>query len=245
MKLSDFNTLTEAQSYIETRYQFFNNNTMNSILAQTKLLAPLEVIISDPLHPFFNESKALLTSEEFNFRRDSTTGLLQISMLDDMINAPITVDMGGVIVDLTTQLTILKNVAVEKVANVQIQPFLNTTQAEFDAANFIPVKAEVSYGDGMTYIITTGNQGIDVQLTNISVDGDFELYLDTCADSADQHLDASYIPYAGGQAVARITSKNGVAQFSLSNRKVRQYNRLYVKALHDCTYTAKALVNRG
>lgn len=134
MNLQDFDDLATAQLHEITESQFFNNNTMNSVLTQTKLLAPLEAILQDFNHPFFNEAKALLTSLEFNFRKDQATGLLQIGMLDAMILAPVTVEMGEGVADLTAQLSTLKNVVVDKIANKTVKPFENATQGDFDTA---------------------------------------------------------------------------------------------------------------
>lgn len=166
MKLSDFETLAQAQAYTLTNPQFFNNNTMNSVLTQIKLLGPLTAIASDFNHPFFDEAKAVLDSQEFNFRQDSPTGLMQIQMLDAMINAPVAVDMASGTVDLTAKLTQLK-VTCLHIANPVTQPFANATQEQFDEAKAQgeTLSTETTYdGESVPHFVTVNKSHIDVAI---------------------------------------------------------------------------------
>ena len=128
-------------------------------------------------------------------------------------------------------------------ANQTSYPYSTTTQAEYDAAvaKAAITETEVSY-PSESYIITTGNQGIDVSI-NTDVDCAFTVYLAVCNDSGNQHMDANYLRYE--QPVGQVNAKGGKAILSLSARKVRQYNKLYVKPSEVCTFTASVTTNRG
>ena len=151
--LAQFATLEEAKAFEQYRSKFFNNNTMNSVLSQLKLLAPLTAISQDLAHPFVNEALAVLKSDEYNFRRDSDIGLLQLAMLDTMIASNVTIGAE----DLTPKLTALKG-AVDRIANEVYKPFEATTLHEFQVAKgtvakkSLPVSAN---GDAVFINVTT------------------------------------------------------------------------------------------
>lgn len=133
--VSDADALLVATRHTEMQGQFFNNNTMNSVLTQVRLLAPFEAILQDFTHPWFNEVKAVMNSQEYNFRQDSPVGQLQIQMMDTMISGvdpqgnvvpPVEVTIGGVTYNLTAQLTQLRAMCIH-IANKQVKPLVNTT----------------------------------------------------------------------------------------------------------------------
>lgn len=254
--LADFDTLAEAQAHKVISGDIFSASTMRIYLKAVGLYLYLidlaegkfdtfdENQVFESHHPAKEDVLLMFESlnspnadgRDFNFIIGTTFGDGNIATLDNMATKTL--------IDKSAEITQLKAMVIAR-SNQETYPFASATQAQFDAAKFVPTKQQVNYPDGLSYIVTNNGQGIDVLLNNISTDGAFELYLDTCTDSADENLDESFIPFAGGAVVARATSKNGVAQFNLSNRKVRQFNRLYVQALHECTFDAQAITNRG
>ena len=130
-----------------------------------------------------------------------------------------------------------------KIGTRVTKPFANATQEDWDAEialNAI-VEQEVTY-PSESYILTTGQQGIDIEI-NTDVDCTFTCYLAVCNDQANQNDSASYMRY--NQAVGVAKSDNGKAIISLSNRKVRTFNRLYILPSAVCEFTATASSNRG
>lgn len=230
MKLNQFETLEDARTYTT---QIVNDTAdIRSYLTLKNKWREIVGIMRNLEHPLFDAAEGIYQfakeGKPISFHSDSVTGQVHLSLLDAFMTAGF--------IDANDKVAIL---------SLCHKPYRNATQEMFNQAKYTPVNQEVNYPDGLSYIETSKSQGVDVFLTNITVDGSFELFLDTCMNGTDKDVSENYIPFSGGAVVARLVSKNGFAQFNLSNNKLRQYNRLYVRSLHDCTFDTQAFTNRG
>lgn len=248
MKLEDFSTLAEAQAYTETTTDFISKSTMSLYLRATGLYLHFYKVANGELdtdgsdHPAketaFMVVKALESGnadgKDFNFITGHPFGNANQTEVDNLINATMT--------DKAPELTALKNLCVAH-CNKTSQPYASATQEEFDEAKAAANKAdvEVSY-PSETFIITLANQGVDVNAT-ADIDGDYPVYMEVCVDSANQNSADSYRRYA--QPVGFLPVRNGKGFLSLSSRKVRTYNRLFVNARTDANVVANVVTNRG
>lgn len=244
MKLADFATLDEAKAYCENVGRMVSADQMRIFFLTYGLYLYFKNH-SEPLEQATYDN--MLSAGQYNFidgHASNVSGLVDMLIANasnvDTVRLP-----NGSNLTVKAAITALKQACVD-FANVKTYPFENTTQAEFDAAKFIPVRKAIDvYIPNANHLTLLSGEGADITLTDISVDGDFELLLDTCSDSADQSKDESFVPFNGGAVIARVTSHNNKAQFNISSRKVRTYNRFYIRALHECTFKSEARLNRG
>jgi hypothetical protein len=237
MKLSDFNTLAEAQAYTETVGKIINRDTMNNILALSGVYIRFKEIATDNTHPHQNILAAFLDSQNYNFIIGNDTGDAQISVLDGMIAAD---------TDISTALSQLKPILLSK-ANTTTFPFSDATQEQFDSAKALLAieKQECTYPQTLAYIQTASNQGVDVEITT-DVDCAFSVFLSVCSDKLDPEDFLNYRPVNGDRAITyAVSSVNNRLLIELSSRKMRGYNKLYVKPSAVCNFTAIASTNRG
>jgi hypothetical protein len=131
--------------------------------------------------------------------------------------------------------------------NKTTSPFVNVTQSQLDEVKAILAiqKQECIYPNNLTYIQTASNQGVDVEI-NTDIDCSFTVYLLVCSEKQDPEDTLNFTPVNGDRPVTYpVSSVNNRLLIELSSKKMRHYNKLYVKPDAVCTFTAMASVNRG
>lgn len=134
----------------------------------------------------------------------------------------------------------------ESKANLEY-PFITATQADIDAVNAVLniIKQECTYPGNLTYIQTGSNQGVDIEI-NTDIDCEFLVYLMVCPEKSDPEIESNYAPVNGDKAINYSDkSHNGKLIIDLAHRKVRGYNKLFIKPSKVCTFSASAITNRG
>jgi hypothetical protein len=134
----------------------------------------------------------------------------------------------------------------ESKANI-VYPFATATQADIDAINAVMNirKQECIYPGDLDYIPTTSNQGVDIEIVT-DIDCAFVVYLLICANTKNPNDIDNYSPVNGDKAITYpVNSNNGKLLIELSSRKVRAYNKLFIKPSAVCTFTASTTANRG
>lgn len=120
--------LAEAQTFELVEKKLIHRDSMNSYLAQLSIYRAFQILADTDGDPWQDAAAAFMDSQEFNFMTGdgTTTGDLQIVMLDDMIAGNVTVDVGGNTVDVSAALAQLKPIVLAR-ANLVTYPFADVT----------------------------------------------------------------------------------------------------------------------
>lgn len=231
-------TLAEIKVFSVPLDQVYNSNDMAIILAFNDLYLYFKNNTGEFQTAFYDRVK---TQSNYDFRSNTQDGQILQGMLNVMIATEPHVTHKSNLENLKLTL--------QNGADGVLYPFADVIQSDIDSILTILniQKQECIYSSGMSYIITTPSQGIDVDInTDTDIDCSFTAYLMVCADTNDQTDISNYSPINGDNPVTTpIKSINGKATIALSNRKVRGFNKLFIKPSKPCTFTAEAKANRG
>lgn len=128
--------LSEAQAHTAQPLKLVPCETVNSLLAQTKLRVALKKLAADENSPFQDAADTFIDStfsgQPFNFTAGTAAGDAQLGLIDQMIDAGITVSIDGASVDITSRIQAFKD---------KVMPIANKTAYPFKDATIEQVKA--------------------------------------------------------------------------------------------------------
>lgn len=237
MNLSNFATLALAQEEPFIVRTEFTSNVLTMYLLRCDLLDDVLDATTGILRGF---KIRIETVSSFDFRDNTDDGIANIASIDHLIFQEPSVSI------LKVKLQALRNILLSE-ANKVTYPLANTTKEEFAAAKAKAAikKQECTYSNGIAYESASSNQGLDI-LINTNIDCDFVAYLSVCDESDDPKSNENYFPVGGERPITiPVKSINGRLKIALSAKKVRAFNKLYIKPSMACVFTANVKTNRG
>lgn len=234
--------LEEAKAYTASHGKMVSADVMTMLLVQSALYGRFKDVSEDGSHPARDMCLAFMdrirTQSQFNFQADHPKGQANIEMVDMLIDDLMSEDAIG--------LTSLKNMAMAE-ASESTRPFKYATLSDILAIRQPSVEEEVSY-PSETYLISTALQGADVTISLADpavADIKFEVFLETCADTNEQDVPESFIRYPMSVGYVNIKAGDTDGFLALGARKVRTYNKFFIKPSYSVTFEASVRNNRG
>ncbi|MBO9492075.1 hypothetical protein J7384_17065 [Endozoicomonas sp. G2_1] len=248
MKLSDFNTLSEAQAYSELKTKLISGSQMKIFVVGNGLYSYFKNHAGDLQAATYDE----LRGGEFNFINGHPSNVC--AMLDAMIalsasEGNVTL-LDGTQVKVSDALTNLKNAAIVY-ANGAHKPFESVTQEQFDQAKAaltpksILASTNITTGDDTHYLINNGareKHKVTITVSNASQYDDVFTVTALTKNNADDdyavdsRIRGSIALKAGETAPITLTVNNSDLLRRVKYRVASKYDR-------DFTATAQTAVS--
>jgi len=234
--------LAEAQAYESSQGSMISSDVMTMLLVSVGMYGYFRDCSVNSEHPARDICLALMdrmrTQSDFNFMPNHPKGAANNGMIELLIDVLMT--------EKAAQLTALRdNLRAE--AGFTTYPFDRTTLSNVLTIRSPGVEVETGY-PSESYLISSANQGIDIEvvLTDPAVaDLTIEAYLETCSDTSDQNIPENFVRHELSVGNMRIKAGETRGFLALSNRKVRSYNRVFIKPQFSADLTASVRNNRG
>lgn len=235
--------LAEAKAYSESIGKTITSDVMTMMLVSSGLYGYFYDCSKDTSHPARDICLALMdrmrTQSEFNLIPGTPKGDANNYLIDLLINT-LMVEKQPELTDLYQQLRNESGVITFPFARVGLSDILSIRDPGQEQ--------EVIYPGSASYLITTASQGIDVEVTLAApaiTDTNIEVYLSTCADTNDQNEPDNFLRTELSVGYIVVRQGNTQGALALSNRKVRTYNKLFVKPSFNTVLSATVRNNRG
>lgn len=271
MQLHEFDTLAQAQAYVNTSTEIFSASTMRLYLRASNLYLYLQDLFKghydSPIYKQDADGNVVLDADNapviVGYNHHAAKA--DVSMLFESLNSPnadgqdfnfiqgkafgdgniAALDdmIANTLPEKSAELELLKSLCIAR-SNKSTQPYALITQVEFDEAKAAAdlVSYPASNPNGMDWITTVDTQGLDISATCLR-DGRYPVYLHVCADSEDQTDRANYTKFPMPAGYIDIVDGRGVC--ALSSKKVRSYNYVTIVGRNDSPITASVVTNRG
>lgn len=234
--------LAQAKAHTITEVRLVTADVLTMMLVQVGLYGVFNDVASNAAHPARDICLAVMTrlnsEAQFNFTPGTPRGDANMAMFDALIAQL----MPGQAVKLTQ----LRQMCLNESGRV-VAPFAGVTMSDILAIRNPGQEQEALY-PSESYLVSTSNQGADVVITLEAPaphDLQMTVYLATCVDSENQHDGGSFVRVPMPAGFIHIKAGESRGFLALGSRKIRAYNKFFIKPAFDVAFSALVTNNRG